>query len=129
MIPRSAAAIRQLLTQLKYAQHTLVADTYVQTEAPRNIAAKADTQAISDLKTLLGSVEVTAVQFAQQSSARQSAVQWLPEKDRPVLTAAIALGCDELVTDDRTHLAAGFGKRFEGVLKGYWCVHHANLQN
>ena len=113
---KSNGAIRQLLTNLKDAQHTLVADTYVQTEAVRNIAAKADAQAISDLKTLLGSVEVTAVQFAQQSSARQSAVQWLPEKDRPVLIAAMALGCDALVTGDSTHVGAGFGKRFEGVL-------------
>ena len=82
----------------------------------RNIAAKADTQAISDLKALLGSVEVTAAQFAQQSIARQSAVEWLPEKDRPVLIAAIVLACDVLVTGDTTHFGAGFGKRFEGVL-------------
>ena len=112
---KSNGAIRQLLTSLKDAQHTQVADTYVQTEAVRNIAAKADTQAISDLKALLGSVEVTAVQFAQQSIARQSAVLWLPDKDRPVLIAAMVLACDALVTGDSTHFGVGFGKRFEGV--------------
>jgi hypothetical protein len=32
-----------------------------------------------------------------------------------VLAAAIALGCDALVTGDRTHFGAGYGKRFAGV--------------
>jgi uncharacterized protein len=39
----------------------------------------------------------------------------LPDNDRPVLAAAIRLGCDALVTGDRTHFGAGFGRTFGGV--------------
>jgi len=42
-------------------------------------------------------------------------VAWLPEKDRPVLAAAMRLRCDALVTGDRTHFGAGYGKVFGGV--------------
>ena len=112
---KSDGAIRQLLQNLKLSRHTLVADTYVQTEAKRNIAAKADAQAVSDLDALLDKVEVSTVQFAQSPPAHQAAALWLPEKDRPVLLAAMALACDVLVTGDSTHFGPGYGKRFEGV--------------
>ena len=36
-------------------------------------------------------------------------------EDRPVLAAAIRLGCDVLVTGDRTHFGAGYGRMFGGV--------------
>jgi hypothetical protein len=37
---------------------------------------------------------------------------WLPEKDRPVLLAAMVLACDVLVTGDSTHFWSGYGKHF-----------------
>ena len=43
------------------------------------------------------------------------ALAWLPEKDRPVLAAAIRLRCDALVTGDRTHFGGGYGRSFGGV--------------
>ena len=112
---KTDGAIRQLLENLKLAKHILVADTYVQAEASRNIAAKASEQAVRDLETLLGQIEVSTVQFAQSSSALQDATRWLPENDRPVLLAAMVLACDVLVTGDSTHFGPGYGKRFEGV--------------
>ena len=112
---KSDGAIRQLLRNLTLARHTLVADSYVQAEAQRNIAAKADAQAMRDLDTLLSKVEVSTVQFAQSSPALQAAALWLPEKDRSVLLAAMALACDVLVTGDSTHFGPGYGKRFEGI--------------
>ena len=112
---KSDGAIRQLLRNLTLAKHTLVADSYVALEARRNIAAKADAQAVRDLDTLLSKVDVSTVQFAQSSPTLQAAVLWLPEKDRPVLLAAMALAWDVLVTGDGTHFGAGYGKRFEGV--------------
>jgi hypothetical protein len=39
----------------------------------------------------------------------------IPEKDRPVLAAAIRLQCDALVTGDRTHFGVFFGKVIGGV--------------
>ncbi|WP_369667843.1 hypothetical protein [Thioalkalicoccus limnaeus] len=46
---------------------------------------------------------------------RGDELAWLPEKDRPVLAAAIRLGCDALVTGDRTHFGAGYGRVFGDV--------------
>ena len=45
-----------------------------------------------------------------------SSTLWLPEKDQPVLLAAMPLACDVLVTGDSTHFGADYGKRFEGVI-------------
>src|SRR5438552_2151620 len=39
----------------------------------------------------------------------------LPEKDRPVLAAAIRHGCEALVTGDRTHFGRLYGKAIHGV--------------
>jgi hypothetical protein len=56
------------------------------------------------------------VSRAQQPGAEVRAAEWLPEKDRPVLIAAIRLRCDALVTGDRTHFGRGYGKAFGGVV-------------
>lgn len=108
---KSAGAIRQLLHDLHADGHGLVADEYVATEARRNVAAKATSDAVDYLQALLAQIEVSPVQYA----ATAPAVLWLPEKDRPVLMAAMALKCDALVTGDRTHCGSGFGKAFDGV--------------
>jgi hypothetical protein len=39
----------------------------------------------------------------------------LPEKDRPVLAAAIRGGCETLITGDRTHFGPLYGTVFRGV--------------
>ena len=39
----------------------------------------------------------------------------LPVKDRPVLAAAIHQSCDALVTGDRTHFGALYGRTIHGV--------------
>ena len=109
---KSAGAIRQLLYELHAAGHTLVADEYVATEARRNVAAKASGDALDYLQALLTRIEVSAVQFP---ALTQVSVLWLPEKDRPVLIAAMTLKCDALVTGDRTHFGLGYGKTFDGV--------------
>lgn len=94
------------------ASHTLVADEYVATEARRNVAAKAGGDALDYLQALLTHIEVSAVQF---TALTQASVLWQPEKDRPVLIAAMTLKCDALVTGDRTHFGPGYGKTFDGV--------------
>ena len=109
---KSAGAIRQLLHDLHADDQALVADEYVATEARRNIDAKATGDAAQYLQALLTQIEVSPVQYPAMA---QAAVLWLPEKDRPVLMAAMALRCDALVTGDRTHFGPAYGKTFDGV--------------
>ena len=109
---QSAGAIRQLTQALQADGHVLVADEYVATEARRNIAGKASALSQVYLQNLLSQVEISTAHYPANAHA---AVSWLPEKDRPVLMAAIALRCDALVTGDRTHFGAGYGQTFDGV--------------
>ncbi len=109
---KSAGAIRQLLHELHAGNHGLVADEYVATEARRNVIAKAGSDALDYLEALLTQIEVSAVQYP---ATAQTSLLWLPENDRPVLAAAMALKCDALVTGDRTHFGSGYGKTFDGV--------------
>lgn len=111
---RAAGAMRQMLRALKSRGHTLVADEYVCTEARRNLATKANPAALQDLESILNDVELRGIKQIISASQAYEA-QWLPEKDRPVLLAAIALRSDALVTGDKTHFGAGYGQSFAGV--------------
>jgi predicted nucleic acid-binding protein len=109
---KGPGAIRQLLSDLHAGGHTLVADVYVAAEAQRNVSVKATAEGMDYLQALLSRIEVLERHsFAPDASL----VDWLPEKDRPVLLAAVASRCDALVTGDRTHFGAGFGHTFGGV--------------
>lgn len=112
---RSAGAIRTLLQMLQSTGHALAADAYVVTEARRNLEAKASADTQIYLQGLLAQMEVRQVSYAEVAH-EQSLVRWLPEKDRPVLLAAMAMQCDVLLTGDRTHFGAGYGKTFAGVM-------------
>lgn len=106
--------MRQMLAALKNQGHVLVAETYVRAEAQRNLVAKAGETALQDLEAILATVESGGARQTITASQAEL-VNWLPEKDRPVLLAAIALGCDALVTGDKTHFGAGYGQSFGGV--------------
>ena len=112
---RSAGAIRTLLQMLQSTGHALAADAYVVAEARRNLEAKASADAQIYLQGRLAQMEVRQVSYAEVAH-EQSLVRWLPEKDRPVLLAAMAMQCDVLLTGDRTHFGAGYGKTFAGVM-------------
>ena len=111
---RAPGAMRQMLAALKNQGYVLVAEAYVCTEARRNLVAKAGETALPDLESILMDVELSCARQAITASQAEL-VNWLPEKDRPVLLAAIALGCDALVTGDKTHFGAGYGQSFAGV--------------
>jgi uncharacterized protein len=108
---KSDAAVRRLLALLAKAGHECWADGYVAEEARRNLAAKAP-DGLPELKALLSRMNMAAVQSSSDPPAFMLA---LPEKDRPVLAAAIRLGCEALVTGDSTHFGSLFGKTFGGV--------------
>jgi uncharacterized protein len=111
---RATGAMRQMLHALKNQGHALVVDDYVCTEARRNLAAKARAAALQDLEAILNVVNLHDTKQII-SPAQANFAQWLPEKDRPVLLAAIALRCDALVTGDKTHFGSGYGQCFAGV--------------
>jgi len=109
---KSDGAVRHLLALLIDAGHECWADDYVIEEARRNLFAKAP-ETVSVLDAFLARINVAA---AHSITETIEAVLAVPEKDRPVLIAAIRLKCDALVTGDWTHFGAFYEKRLGGVV-------------
>ena len=108
---QSDGAVRQLLRMLAEFGDECWVDDYVVIEARRNLDIKAR-NALGTLELLIDTLKIGP---AQVPDTRAPDLGWLPEKDRPVLAAAIRLRCGVLVTGDRTHFGAGYGKVFAGV--------------
>ena len=114
---KSDGAVRALLRLLVERGHEAVTDAYVVAEARRNLLAKGP-QALQVLDALLTRLTVVAAASPVARAAdpgQDVELAWLPEKDRPVLAAAVRLGCDALLTGDRTHFGTGYGRVFGGV--------------
>src|SRR5712691_880081 len=108
---KSDGAVRRLLELLIGAGHECCADGFVVEEARRNLAAKFP-EGLPVLDTQLSRVRVGPIHAPDP--ALEDALP-LPEKDRPVLAAAIRHGCEALVTGDRTHFGRLYGKAIHGV--------------
>ena len=108
---RADGAIRRLLVLLDKAKHTCWVDGFVIEEARRNLAAKSPS-GLPELDTLIERLHRIPT---QPRNFDLEAMLPLPEKDRPVLAAAIQSKCHALVTGDRTHFGALFGKSLHGV--------------
>lgn len=108
---KSDGAVRRLLELLLDAGHEFCVDGYVVEEARRNLTAKAPGRDAA-LHALLRTMKVADV---HPSGPVPEAAVALPEKDRPVLTAATRNNCDVLVTGDRTHFGRFYGKALGGV--------------
>ena len=111
---KSDGAVRELLRLLRVAGHECWIDDYVVVEAYRNLLAKGP-EALSALDSLVASCRRNPTQSSAAVAVRAE-IDWLPEKDRPVLAAAIRLRCAVLVTGDRTHFGSGYGRVFAGVM-------------
>jgi len=108
---RADGAIRQLLDIAVATGHELWADAYVFEEARRNLAAKA-AAGLPVLKAMAARMKIGDM-LVSGTLPPDAAI--LPEKDRPVLAAAIHHHCDLLVTGDRTHFGPLYGKTIQGV--------------
>ena len=108
---KSDGAIRRLLTLLDQSGHECCVDSYVIEEARRNLAAKSP-ESVSELERILLSMKSSP---AQASDAKLEASLPLPAKDRPVLAAAMRQSCSALVTGDKTHFGALYGRTLHGV--------------
>ena len=109
---KSNGAVRDLLARLVRAGHVACADAYVVEEARRNLARKGPA-AIEALESLLADVELAPF---KSTTLPPRVAAMLPEKDRPILAAALRLGCDALVTGDRTHFGALYGRKVLGLV-------------
>jgi uncharacterized protein len=108
---KSDGAVRALVRWLLDQGHECQVDTYVAAEARRNLVHKGP-QAVQVLDALLGRLQVAPTLLGAVGALE---LDWLPAKDRPVLAAAIRLGCDALVTGDRKHFGSAYGRRVGGV--------------
>jgi len=108
---KSAGAVRRLLAWAEEQGHVLCGDDYVVAEAHRNLAAKAP-EGLSVLAAIVARINVARYDPSTQA---EEIAALLPEKDRPVLAAAVRLDCDALVTGDRTHFGALYGRSVLGV--------------
>lgn len=111
---KTDGAVRTLLGMLLAAGHECWVDDYVATEARRNLAAKGPA-ALAALDALLARCRQAAAQASARTMTRPE-TDWLPDKDRPILAAAIRLRCAVLLTGDRTHFGANYGREFSGVV-------------
>jgi len=86
----------------------LITSTYAVAEAERNLP---DAERRGRLERLLERTEIAV----HSGGAPLPAGITLPEKDRPILTAAIATRCTHLLTGDRAHFGPLLGKVVSGV--------------
>lgn len=108
---KTDGAIMQLLKELVKQKHALWVDGFVLEEAHRNLALKAPDRV--DRVVSLAHLWHEAPVLPHHASPTPDV--GLPEKDRPVLAAAIHHRCGALVTGDRTHFGALYGKTISGV--------------
>jgi len=108
---RSDGAIRRLVELLQSSGHTACMDAFVAEEARRNLVAKAPA-ALPDLDLLLAAMERLPTLSLDRTLLAEIP---LPEKDQPVLAAAIRGRCDVLITEDRSHFGPLFGTEYQGV--------------
>ena len=104
-------AIRSLLGLIEDAGHECWADAFVVEEARRNIEAKSPDATVG----LEGLIKRLQLVEAGRQIPPSADFGKLPDKDRPVLEAAVRAGCQLLVTGDRTHFGAFYGRTLAGV--------------
>lgn len=109
---KTEGAVHRLLHLLREKGHELVVDGYVIAEARRNLEVKFP-GATDSLQRLLGNVSAAA---KAPPPLPPQLYPELPEKDRPVLAAAILQRCDVLLTGDKTHFGSLYGKTIAGMM-------------
>lgn len=87
----------------------LITSEYAVEEARRNLSGEASRKRLT---SLLQSVQVlTRIPLAVSPLEIE-----LPDKDQPILLASIQAGATHLLTGDKQHFGAHFGRRIHGVL-------------
>lgn len=108
---KSAGAVHSLVAQLRNAGHTLVVDAYVIGEAKRNLETKFP-KTCGDFESILLKMEAMS---GVCPALPDGIASDLPQKDRPVLAAAIHHRCEILMTGDKAHFGSLYGQTIHGV--------------
>jgi predicted nucleic acid-binding protein len=106
-IAHGSPGLKRLEERAQKKHCLLFASNYVIEEARRNLSNPSQ---LKRLEAFLSKVQVIPEIDPQLPSPLD-----LPEKDRPVLLAAISVRADYLLTGDITHFGKYFGKRVSGV--------------
>jgi predicted nucleic acid-binding protein len=107
---RADAGVRRLW---ELPEVRLTTSAYAAEEARRNLEASRRT----DLEKLLGAVELVAdVAPDARVTSIELAEPGLPDKDVPILLAAIRSGATHLLTGDFKHFGPYYGKAIQGIL-------------
>lgn len=94
------------------AETELVTSAYAVEEARRNLGTP---ERLSGLEELLKAVRLSNL-LAAPAGHPGIEGSGLPEKDLPILRAAVAANATHLITGDRKHFGHLFGKKVAGVL-------------
>jgi predicted nucleic acid-binding protein len=108
---REGAGVRKLW---QLPETELVTSAYAAEEARRNLSSVGRR---ADLDALLGVVRISNI-LLLADPAEHPGIEGsrLPEKDLPILRAAVATNATHLITGDRKHFGPLFGKAVAGVL-------------
>ena len=106
---RGDSGVRKLW---RLADTELLTSAYAVEEARRNLGSAKQR---SDLDKLLMAVRVTNL-LADPTGRPEIEGSGLPEKDLPILRAAVAANATHLITGDRQHFGHLFGTRVAGTL-------------
>jgi predicted nucleic acid-binding protein len=108
---REAGSVRVFFALAQAGACELVTSGYAADEARRNIRAKHPAR--------LGELESLVVRIALCGEPAPETLAWsvshrLPSKDAPILTAAVDARCHLLVTGDKMHFGALYGRKLRG---------------
>jgi predicted nucleic acid-binding protein len=110
---REAGSVRAFFALAKAGVCELASSGYAMEEARRNVLAKCPGRT-GELEMLLK--QVSPCREPSPATVAWAVAQRLPPKDAPILAAAVESHCHILVTGDRTHFGALFGKRLRGTV-------------
>jgi predicted nucleic acid-binding protein len=106
-IAYGSPGLERLWSLAKKGKCELIASQYVIEEAKRNLDRQEQQHALDRLLSKVGVV-------AEADPSIPCPIP-LPEKDRPVLMAALSCKADYLITGDITHFGKYFGKMIQGL--------------
>jgi uncharacterized protein len=109
---RDTGSVRVFFTLAEAGVCTLVSSAYAIDEARRNVRAKHPERA-ADLERLAGGLQVCGEPVPDTLTR---AAHHVPDKDAPILAAAIDARCHLLVTGDRSHFGKLYGRRIQGTV-------------